>query len=212
MSDLVLFSKLLHSVGLEQMANSRINHHANGMDYLCLLRTPKLTVKLYRIKDTAKNVNSGYLVHPHNHRYGFSSVLLHGDITHIRFKLTQLPSEADSTYDKWVYSAENKKGQKDPRGAFMLTERIEHHRQRGEYLVNPYEIHTLRIKEGQETLIGLIQYEDTAMLSDLYLPSGKSFDDLPKVDTRTPTVDEFVQLREDCINLFKTGVGMELYV
>lgn len=80
------------------------------------------------------------------------------------------------------------------------------------WMVNPYQVHTLRIKEGKEALIGLIQYEDVASLTDLYLPKALHYDDLPKVRTRTPTVDEFVELREKCINLFKSGVGMALYV
>lgn len=122
MTDLVLFSKLLHSVGLEQMANSRINHHTDGMDYLCLLRTPKLTVKLYCIRNTAKNANSGYLVHPHNHRYGFTSVLLSGELEHIRFEPKAVPDTGDSSlaYSKWIYHADTKNSAISERDTSMI--------------------------------------------------------------------------------------------
>jgi hypothetical protein len=55
--------------------NSVINHHVEGMEYLCLHRSDKLTVKLYFIdpERMRQQVPGTYLVTPHTHRYSFES-------------------------------------------------------------------------------------------------------------------------------------------
>ena len=47
MLDRKFFAQMLREVSpAEAMPHSVINHHVNGMDYLCLHRSDKLTVKL----------------------------------------------------------------------------------------------------------------------------------------------------------------------
>ena len=41
------FTQMLQQASPDELAqHSMLNHHADGMDYICLHRSPKLTVKI----------------------------------------------------------------------------------------------------------------------------------------------------------------------
>jgi len=64
-------------VKLEEMAaNSYRDFHAKGLDYLCLLRTPELTLKAYFFEGDVSALPE--VVVPHDHRYPFETLVLAG--------------------------------------------------------------------------------------------------------------------------------------
>ncbi|MEI2416193.1 hypothetical protein V8Z80_08415 [Orrella sp. JC864] len=178
-------------------AHSTINHHVDGMQYLCLHRTPRLTVKLYLIEEP-KNPNSGFLVHPHSHRYAFLSTVLHGRLQHLRFK--PMPGQG---WQCFTYRAEGRRrtsaGECD-----LRLQRIERRSAGSSYFVAPDEVHTLRMHEPWRgrpapVLIGLTQFADTKSRSELYLPKGVAEVAYPQ--DRRPSVVELDRLRRRCLQL-----------
>lgn len=82
-----LVRHLLRQVDVAEAAqHSVLDHHVPGLDYLCLQRSPGLTVKVY-LTDPARlrPQCSGYLVHPHDHRYAFDTTVLAGLVRHTTF-------------------------------------------------------------------------------------------------------------------------------
>lgn len=63
--------------------NSFRNFHALGLDYLCLVRSPSVTIKAY-FYDNPKAATPE-VVCPHDHRYPFSTTVLAGQSGHIRY-------------------------------------------------------------------------------------------------------------------------------
>jgi hypothetical protein len=59
------------------------NFHAKGFDYLCLRRTPELTVKLYVLQGDASKISE--VVNPHDHRYAFRTTVVYGAMLDHRF-------------------------------------------------------------------------------------------------------------------------------
>ncbi|WP_274869657.1 hypothetical protein [Phaeobacter gallaeciensis] len=71
-------------INLEQaVANSYRNFHAKGLDYICLSRTEKMTQKLYILDGDASKVPE--VVNPHDHRYPFHTMVLHGKMADHRW-------------------------------------------------------------------------------------------------------------------------------
>jgi hypothetical protein len=62
-------------------SNSFRNFHAKGLDYLCLHRSPELTIKAYFYSG---NIGPE-VVCPHDHRYPFSTHILAGESGHKRY-------------------------------------------------------------------------------------------------------------------------------
>lgn len=193
------FRKLLEQADAKELApHSRRNHHVNGMDYLCLHRTDGLTVKLYLVEEP-KNPHSGYLVHPHSHRYAFGSIVLAGALEHHRFRAT-VPSDPDVSLDWSRYRYNPDTGRLTKAGAFAFDEQsVEKHRVGGTYWVGPDEIHTLRLRRTRgPVLIGLVQMRDERKTSDLYLPVGTPME---TAETRQPTTRETRLLAARCLQL-----------
>lgn len=83
-----MIDNLLLSIEWDEAAkNSYTNFHVKGLSYLNLLRTARLTVKLYTLNHVQLNAQ-GYLVHPHTHGYSFSHRTMVGNITNHRFAVT----------------------------------------------------------------------------------------------------------------------------
>lgn len=181
-------------------ANSTINHHANGMDYLCLHRDPLgETVKLYLIEKPMEVVgNSGFLIHPHTHRYPFSTAVLHGAVEHLRFNARH---DKCGDWTEYAYSGDTRRLGK-PVDCFIDPVTREFHEVGGKYFVDIDEIHTLRMVDSRPLLLGLVQYPDVDKNSIIYLPEGKNMD-FP--DSRRPTVEEVIRLRDRCIELIREG-------
>lgn len=187
---------------LEQAAqHSTINHHANGMDYLCLNRDPDgETLKLYLIEEPHKaKERSGYLVHPHTHRYPFSTIVLSGMVDHYRFKAKPCEATDKDAWSKFPFFAETRELGK-PDHVTLRTVSIEEHHEGGVYFVNPDEIHTLSMISVRPLLLGLTQYPDVDRVSNIYIPKGKQID---FSDSRRPTVEEVIRIRDRCIQLIE---------
>lgn len=80
----------------EMASNSYCDFHAPGVDYLCLHRSPAMTVKAYFFDRGAP----GQPVRPHNHRYDFYTQVLSGICIHSRFRICDAtdPSPLIKTY------------------------------------------------------------------------------------------------------------------
>jgi len=64
--------------------NSFRNFHAKGLDYICLHRSPALTVKIYFLDGDVTKIPE--VVNPHDHRYPFKTMVLAGAMADHRFK------------------------------------------------------------------------------------------------------------------------------
>ena len=78
-----MMPRVVHDPLDEIAANSFRNFHALGLDYLCLLRSPAMTLKAYFYdRDDAPTPE---LVCPHDHRYPFATTVLSGRCDHFRY-------------------------------------------------------------------------------------------------------------------------------
>jgi len=145
--------------------NSVENHHVNGIQYLCLHRSNDLTVKVYFIPGYA-NINDGYLVNPHNHRYDFDSEVISGEIEHHRFKVTKGKGE----WEQLGYCHKKKDIEHLETEVRLKTYKIESHKEGSGYHTDANEIHTLKVIVP--TILGLIQYKDVNFESHLYARDG----------------------------------------
>lgn len=163
-------AELTVSEAIDLVKQSRVNHHVKGLDYICLKRTPELTVKIYII-DRPDNDQSGFLVHPHNHRYNFDSIILKGSLKHYRFKEDETP-KAWTNCDKFKYQWENRKVY-PMRKSNLMIDSVETCKEGSKYNVETHEIHTLEILEP--TVIGIFQYMDRIENTNIYLPHEVDF-------------------------------------
>lgn len=84
-----MMDNLLLSVNWKEAAEqSYTNFHAEGVSYLNLLRTERLTVKLYTFNNVPHNAQ-GFMVHPHSHGYNFTHRTMVGMITNHKFSLVK---------------------------------------------------------------------------------------------------------------------------
>lgn len=195
-----LYSKLLDRIDVRKMAqHSVLNHHANGMHYLCLHRSDDLTVKIYFMEETA-NPNSDFLVHPHSHRYAFETTVLVGVVEHVLFD----PAWGKA-WQEFEYRMEHKTLNK-VRDLGLTAARRAIYDEGDTYFVKPDEVHTLRMLNLPEPVVlGLTQYQDERAFSELYLPAGCDEPVFP--DSRQPTPDELDALCQKVRALFtKRGI------
>ncbi|MFT4064340.1 hypothetical protein [Paraburkholderia sp.] len=146
--------------------HSTINHHVDGMDYLCLHRSPKLTAKLYFIDPARMTKKPGdFLVTPHSHRYAFETVVLAGGIDHVRFN-----APAGSGWERFEYRPETRA--LDRQGTRDLCPNVDYHASsypnHNHYWVGANEVHTLLVPK-RAVLLGLVQFSDTRETSDLFI-------------------------------------------
>ncbi len=79
-----LCRQLVESADLAEVETSSfMDYHAIGARYVCLLRSPRLTVKayIYRPGECSNDAN-GHLVAPHNHAYDFDTFVVCGRLGH----------------------------------------------------------------------------------------------------------------------------------
>lgn len=67
----------------EVRKNSFKNFHVRGFDYLCLKRTPELTIKIYMLQGDVASAPE--VVNPHDHRYDFETTVLSGSMIDFEF-------------------------------------------------------------------------------------------------------------------------------
>ena len=154
-----LFDNLLASIDWkEAAANSYSNFHAQGVSYLNLLRTDRLTVKLYTFDDVEHN-DQGFLVHPHTHAYNFTHRTMAGVITNHNFAL--------SDQDDWNLYAYQTPLNGSPGGLTKLlrcglTEVESETLEAGQsYYLGHQDIHTLSIQSPYAAAL-LLQFHDIA--------------------------------------------------
>ena len=185
---------MFQSVGINRLAadnhmHSTINHHVNGLNYLCLMRSSELTVKIYYIPEE-KNIHYGHLVNPHNHRYEFDSEVISGRVVHSRFKKVSGARMIEYMYDF-------KTAQTAPCGACDLI-RIdeENHFPGGKYFVDTSEIHS--IKTFGPTVIYLTQYADSNDDSRLYIPIESK---IVHGNSKIMTIDEYENIAREVLKI-----------
>lgn len=84
-----MFDNLLESLDWAEAAkNSYTAFHVQGVSYLNLLRTERLTVKLYTFNNVQHNAQ-GFLVHPHTHAYNFTHRTMVGKIVNHTFAVSE---------------------------------------------------------------------------------------------------------------------------
>lgn len=198
-----IFRQMLKELDFNMALNcSTWNHHVAGLNYLCLHRSPRLTVKLYLIENP-QNPNNGFLVNPHSHRYAFWTMALHGRLGHIRF-VEPKPGKPwhRTVMDEYGYHPDSRTMQERRRGV-SLAYAPEHIPTLAEYFVEPHEVHTLKmITDGRPLLLGLVQFADTQETSSLYLPAG-STEFRPSLTERRPLVSEVQDAQARCLQLLE---------
>ena len=135
------------------------NFHAKGVSYLCLSRSLPVTHKLYLFEDSSDDVPVAEVVHPHDHRYPFTTTCVAGAVRN----LTYTPSDSGMTFTRYDYrsplldSAVAGFTEKDTVRLSVLDD--SEYRQSQSYTMNADEVHTIRVRGG--TALYLVQYADT---------------------------------------------------
>lgn len=189
------FKQMLYELDCaDAAASSMINHHTEGLDYLCLHRSRGLTVKLYLIDPARVGKSPGsFLVTPHTHRYSFGTTVLGGRIQHLVFT----PSAGDA-YDRFWYAPENRERRYageaglEVQSDIMCTPGVD-------YWVSIFDTHTLVVPTGP-VLLGLVQLGDIVPTSTVYLAKGNEML-FPK--SRVPTAREARVLRDRALDMME---------
>jgi hypothetical protein len=183
--------------------HSTINHHVEGLDYLCLHRTDALTAKLYFIEPARTGKQPGaMLIAPHSHRYAFNTTVLAGEIRHERFHVER---NAFGTWERWSYKAETRAMHNEDDCEIAMRSGRTHEAGnyiRESYWVEPDEVHTLIVPVAP-VMLGLVQFADTRTQSDIYIPAHKN-GELHFADSRRPTVGEVETMRARALQALDT--------
>ena len=175
----------------EMAAHSIRNHHVEGMDYLCLHRSDKLTIKLYFIDPAVIVIEPGkFLVTPHTHRYSFDSTVLKGTLRHVRFTETR-----GSAYERAVYIPETRS--REELGEIDLIPSTEVYAAGGHYWNGVSDIHTLLVPHVP-VLLGLVQFSDIWARSTVYVRKAHQMN-FPQ--STAMTTDEAAMLRERALTM-----------
>lgn len=187
--------------------------HAKGLDYLCLHRSEKLTLKAYFFAEGLDSQEASEVVNPHDHRYNFMTQCFSGLIRNKWYRIppcsldaiyrgdycgkdyevfewrTPLLGGDGFTYDGFCPLQEHRHGDYLPGEAYyMLAE----------------ELHTIQVM-APETCIVLAQYEDvvpadqptrTFVLADEGGPEPPPLDGLYNTFTADQAVKRLGLLRE----------------
>lgn len=149
--------------------NSYRDFHAKGLDYLCLHRSPELTLKAYFFAEGMESQKVGEVINPHDHRYDFLTQCFSGVIENQWYRTppcwdgVSIGDECGPTYDVYEYRTPLLGGS---RVGFEYVDRIPLQRYRigqyprgADYFMYADQFHTIRVVES-ETCIVLAQYED----------------------------------------------------
>lgn len=157
------------------VANSFRNFHAKGLDYLCLMRSPDLTIKVYFFDEAPEHTSE--VVAPHDHRYDFQTEVLAGELRNFRYKYTR-----GSAYNLFDYSTPLLGGSGFVHKGTCNLKCVSNER----YAVGQVhshraeELHTIKVRH--DTVIQLQQYNDV-------VPVGQPTQLFMPADRDTPTLD-----------------------
>lgn len=154
-------------------ANSFRNFHAKGLDYLCLHRSPELTIKAYFYE--AGQDSAPELVCPHDHRYPFSTHVLAGRSGHIRYR-ERLLGEPTHELFQWRTPLNGGDGFTWHHEARLETVSHDRFASGSSYWCDHDEIHTITINRA-DTVLLLYQHADTVAIgqaTSTYAPLGSA--------------------------------------
>jgi hypothetical protein len=139
----------------EVIATSFRDYHVKGFDYICLKRSPQITVKLYFFDGDLSNIPE--VVNPHNHRYCFRTICVAGAVDNFWYRRDML----GKPFQRFAYRTPLNGGKgftwdSEDHLAIDGHRRVEAGRV---YFMQAHEIHTIRIAQS-ETVLALLQYED----------------------------------------------------
>jgi hypothetical protein len=90
------------TIDLDQvLLNSYADFHAKGFDYLCLHRSPELTIKAYFFEGDVATAPE--VVVPHDHRYGFTTQVLAGESINRRYQPVTEQEPGAKPYEAFDY-------------------------------------------------------------------------------------------------------------
>lgn len=186
-------------------SNSFKNFHAVGLNYICLFRSPNLTIKIYIIRpgESAPN-KDGYIVCPHSHRYNFQTLVLAGKISNVVFKeFSYGETHMYPPYYKFKYVTPLDNGPATSSFVGPATLIIDYKQQLdsgGSYFFPVPKIHSLKIQHDKYTALLLHQYKDTETETELFTnsPQLPSYDELYQKFSE----EEIYYLMEELFNEF----------
>ena len=143
--------------GLDELRKASFkNFHAKGLDYICLKRTPRYTVKIYILDGDLNKLPE--VVCPHDHRYDFRTEVIAGEMIDFQYGVT-IGEGVPHTHMEWrtpllggggFTAVDNVRLMEIDRVSVM----------EGERLFSPHQrIHTIRPMADQ-TILLLEQFED----------------------------------------------------
>lgn len=161
--------------------HSMLNHHAPGLDYLNLHRSPGLTVKVY-LSDPKRLQSCGvgdYLVRPHDHGYNFDTYVAAGRVIHSTFAVREAGRWDHRSWAPWkAFSFDwRAKSFTELAPRFELHEERHVHRVGSGYYLDHKVVHTIALRSYEPMCLLLTQYADQ-----------------PKARTRLFTLDEAPKL------------------
>lgn len=134
------------------------DYHVRGFDYLCLHRSPNMTIKVYLFDgDVAQ---AAEVVCPHDHRYDFRTICLAGQVTNFTFREDRFSSKAE-TFRRYAYRTPLNGGSGfEEVGEGRLIRGAAAHYKAGEgYHMRAEGIHTIQVANDR-TAIMLLQGPD----------------------------------------------------
>lgn len=152
--------------------NSRKNHHAEGVNYINLLRSPELTIKLYLTFPGISHNSQGYIVNPHDHRYSFETYVLRGEIDNILFKVE---NSEDGEWERFEYSSHFTGGfSLEKSGSCDLKIRKVQKLKAGDfYALDAEAVHTIAVSQEEPTILLLFQHQSGKNQTKYYAPKGQ---------------------------------------
>ncbi|MBV6360457.1 hypothetical protein R2325_16520 [Mycobacteroides chelonae] len=148
------------------LENSYKDFHAKGLDYICLHRSPELTIKAYFFEGDAQDASE--VVNPHDHRYNFHTTCLSGKI---RNKWYQEPLPFDVPTEEfnvfaWHTPLNGGAGFADEQSRVRLAQYKHVDALPGKsYSMLAHELHTIQVMK-KDTVILLTQFEDVVPLNE----------------------------------------------
>lgn len=163
------------------------NYHVKGFSYINLLRTRRLTAKLYVVLPGEVALNAeGWLVNPHNHGYCFDTYVAVGGMHNVTF----VEREDGEAWEELSFASALRGTPAVSRvgGVRLKAVTAPALRAGQSYSMDDKEIHTIWVPPNRLTILFLLQYETTAKgatrlftrngaepdLRGLYTPMGEA--------------------------------------
>jgi hypothetical protein len=138
------------------IANSFKDFHVKGFDYICLRRSPYLTLKVYFFEGELNQLPE--IINPHDHRYDFDTQVLCGRSENIWYGRSQ---DGGDEYNRFSYDTplNGGKGFTYEAADCLTTIGRMQFKKHEVYTMRHDQIHTIRMCE-EGTVLMLSQFED----------------------------------------------------